>query len=257
MTGASKQTDYDQMMADYYNQEEGTMTGHDCRMCKNKGYIMVIVDGYQALRPCECMKVRKSMSIIKNSGLSNLLEEYSFDKFIAIAPWQQFMKESAQRFIDDPVGNWFFAGGQVGSGKSHICTAIVSEMMKRGSEALYMRWRDDSVSLKRSIASDGKEYTEEIERYKRVKVLYIDDFFKTERGKPPTAADINLAFELLNHRYINKELVTIISSERFIDDLLSIDEAIGSRIYQRSRKYCIEITNDKSKNIRLKEGKRT
>ncbi len=216
---------------------------------------MLIVDGCQALRPCECMKVRRSLSIIKNSGLSNLLDEYTLDNFDASAPWQKIMKDKAQLFIDDTIGNWFFAGGQVGSGKSHICTAIVNELMKRGSEALYMRWRDDSVSLKRSIASDGPEYFEEINKYKRVKVLYIDDFFKTERGKQPTAADINLAFELLNHRYINKDLVTIISSERFIDDLLSIDEAIGSRIYQRSRKYCIEITNDKSKNIRLKEGK--
>lgn len=250
--GESRRIDYETKQAETYNSESGKLAGYDCEKCMNRGYFMVILDGFQTLKPCECQIIRKSLQIIKKSGLSDLLDEYTFDKFETNTTWQRNIKEAGLRFIDDTYGNWFFAGGQVGSGKSHICTAIVNDLMLRGNEALYMRWRDDVVSLKKSLVSDGTDYADEINRFKSVKVLYIDDFFKSEKGKPPTTADINLAFELLNHRYINKDLVTIISSEKFINELLEIDEAIGSRIYQRSKKYCVEVYSDKTKNIRLK-----
>ena len=138
------------------------------------------------------------------------------------------------------------------SGKSHICTAIVNHLLNQGNESLYMKWRDDSVALKKSIMGDSDEYVNLINRYKNVKVLYVDDFFKTELGKPPTSADIMVAFEILNHRYINQDLITLISTEKSIDELLNIDEAIGSRIYQRSKQYCIQLSSDKNKNMRMK-----
>lgn len=59
---------------------------------------------------------------------------------------------------------------------------------------------------------------------KMVYVFYIDDFIK----ETVTDADINIAFELLNARYNDHEKLTIISTEK------SIDEALGSRIYERS-----------------------
>ena len=52
--------------------------------------------------------------------------------------------------------------------------------------------------------------------------------------------DLNVAFELLNARY-NARKRTIISGERTIGAIMDIDEAIGSRIYERSKNgYCFE-----------------
>ena len=68
----------------------------------------------------------------------------------------------------------------------------------------------------------------------------------------PTSADIMIAFEILNYRYMNQDLITIISTEKSVDEILEIDEAIGSRLYQRSKKYCIKLPSDKSKNYRMK-----
>ena len=87
---------------------------------------------------------------------------------------------------------------------------------------------------------------------KEVKVLYIDDLFKTERGKSPTQSDIQITFEIINTRYNNKNTITLFSCEKLIQDLLEIDEAIGSRIYQMAKHYTIEIREDKRKNIRLR-----
>ena len=68
-----------------------------------------------------------------------------------------------------------------------------------------------------------------------MKVLYIDDMYKTGKGQQPTVGDVNLAFEIINARYNDTGKVTIISSERTVEEMLDIDEAVGSRIYERSK----------------------
>jgi len=113
-----------------------------------------------------------------------------------------------------------------------------------------MLWKDESVRLK-AVVTDGSEYSQIIEPLKKVDVLYIDDFLKTERGKFPTTGDVNIAFELINHRYINKK-ITIFSSERDVDEIIDIDEATGSRIYERTKNgVYLSVSKDKSKNYRL------
>jgi DNA replication protein DnaC len=198
---------------------------------------------------CKCRIERRTKRLLAKSGLENVIDNYTFDKYIVNDGWQQHIKQTALKYAANPV-NWFFIGGQVGAGKSHICTAIVGELLKRGIACLYMLWRDEAVRLK-SVVTDEFEYQTGINKLKQIDCLYIDDFFKTERGKMPTSADINIAFELLNYRY-NKQLPTLISSEKTIGELLDIDEAVGSRIFQMTKDSCLEIAADKSKNIRLR-----
>lgn len=236
-----------------YNTQEGNLRGHDCRVCRNKGYVMIQEEGYAALKSCECLKARQSKTIIEKSGLKKLIHEYSLQNYLAKENWQRIIKDTAERFLQDPETHWFFIGGQVGSGKTHICTAIVNELMNQGKEALYMLWRDESVRLK-AVSNDG-EYSKLIEPFKTKEVLYIDDLFKSEKGKQPSTADINIAFEILNARYQNTALITIISSERIIRELIEIDEATGSRIYQMSKGYYLELKHDPRMNMRLRERK--
>jgi DNA replication protein DnaC len=116
-------------------------------------------------------------------------------------------------------------------------------------DAHYMRWRDDSTRIKASVG-DYKEYARLVEPLKEVDVLYIDDFFKTNSGEP-TIADVNLAFEILNARYV-KNLITIISSEYFSCELMDIDEAVGSRIYEMTKGNRLDVSRDRKRNYRLK-----
>ena len=230
----------------------GNLAGYDCEECLNRGHSLVIgEDGVSVMRECKCAEIRRTLKRIEKSGLKGLLTEYTFDTFRTDSQWQTQAKQAALSYLEDYSGNWFFAGGQVGAGKTHLCTAIVGELLNRGMSAWYMLWRDDTVSLK-AVITDDEAYSTGITALKEVDILYIDDFFKTEKGKYPTTADINIAFELLNYRYNRRELVTLISSERLIDDILEIDEAVGSRIYQRCKKYCLVIEYDRAKNYRLK-----
>jgi len=182
-----------------------------------------------------------------------------FDRLDAIKPgtivevkenWQDITKKAALRYLLDYQGKWFYMGGQVGTGKTMLCTAITAHFMNQGKTAKYMLWRDDAVRIKGKINTD--EYETELQKLKKTDVLYIDDLFKTERGGRPTTADLNLAFEVINYRYNNADLITIISSEFLVDELMEIDEALGSRIYQRTKDYCIFIARDKGKNYRMK-----
>ncbi len=245
--------EYEQQRCDRYNSGKGSLTGIDCPKCKNKGDIaFVSTDLYpsMAIKPCECMKVRRSIWNIEQSGLKDKLKGCTFDTFNTGKPFQKEMKTKAEGFVTMPDG-WFFLGGQVGCGKTHICTAICGEFLKQYKTVRYMLWREDVVSLK-ALVTDAEEYKMLIDKFKRAEVLYIDDFFKVEKGKKPTAADVNVAFEIIDYRYRNRDLITIISSEMNIYDLLDIDEAVGSRIYERCKNINIDL--EKSENYRLRSA---
>lgn len=258
---------YYKTMSDYYNSQEGHLNlddGYDCPICKNKGYISKVEKDefgfwHDIHYYCECQKTRSTLRRMKKSGLSNTISKCTFNSYERTEDWQKKIYDKAAKFtkfqLGDGIDNWFFVGGATGSGKTHICTAICRELLKN-KEVRYMLWRDDVVKLKMHL-TDFSEYGKMMSEYKQAEVLYIDDLFKTGKGKDsdtqrPTAADVNIAFELLNYRYNNPKLITIISSECTIVDLLDIDEAIGGRINEKAGYYATSIKPDKKKNYRTK-----
>lgn len=243
-----------------FNAQPGNLQaedGVDCPICRNRGQIAFAQGLCFTLRLCECTDARRAYRSMERSGMKDLLRRYSMASFTANTPWHQAMQRAAEAFLDGSGGEWFFVGGQVGCGKTHLCTAICKELMRRGQTVRYMLWRDESARLK-ALVGEAHAYHEEVKRLKTVPVLYIDDLFKTqrtdkrgERGGPSTG-DLNLAFEIINARYNHQDRVTIISCEWLIDDLMAFDEGVASRLYERSRGSCIEIERDPAKNYRLR-----
>ena len=84
-------------------------------------------------------------------------------------------------------------------------------------------------------------------RLKNTGLLFIDDFFR----KPPTEVDKAKMFDIINFRYLNNK-PCIFSSEKSLPEILNIDEAIGSRIFEMAKKFNVEIGKDMKKNYRLK-----
>lgn len=255
--------DYEQFKVDGLNDSVGHLNevdGYECKYCKNKGYIVKLVESANgtyshAIADCKCAEVRRSIMRMKRSGLKDIIKDYTFDKFETSEPWQAALKEAAVQYAEKPKG-WFFLGGQSGAGKTHLCTAICREFLLAGRNVSYMLWRDDVIKIKGAV-TDSEEYAKLIDKYKRVDVLYIDDLFKTGKAadnivQKPTAADINVAFEIINYRYNNQELITIISSELTEDELFDIDEAVGGRIYERAKS--LSIAKDRKRNYRLRKA---
>ena len=241
--------DAEQSKVDSINAATGTLTGYDCPLCKNRGYTAALRDGYVTTVECSCISKRRYLKLIRESGLETALQENTFARYKTPQPWQVDAKAQAQKYVKDWRGHWFFIGGTVGSGKTHLCTAICGELLNAGIPLRYFQWRADAPMLKSSV-KDGETYRELITPLKTARALYIDDLFKGGI----TDADINLAFDLLNIRYADPNLATIISSEKTIKELVGIDTAIGSRIVERSRGFCTSVTGDE-KNWRLYAGK--
>lgn len=242
--------EYESLRTQWLNSAAGNLPGEHCLLCNDRGYTVEYRGGEHICVECPCMAKRKSLRRIERSGLKEQLEAYTFKTFLTNEPWQAFMKRKAEEFLSDNKGKWFIACGSVGAGKTHICTAICGELLNAGLEVRYMRWRDDGRRIK-AVINENTEYDAMVEPLKKVSVLYIDDLFKTQRGKEISVGDVNLAFDILDARYSNRTLMTIISSEKTPEEIMEIDEGVGSRIYERCKDYCLRLTGDK--NLRLRK----
>lgn len=194
-------------------------------------------DGYDYTKECECMAKRRSLRRIRKSGMEDMLSRYTFEAYETPDTTRTCIKMVAERFCKADSG-WFYISGRSGSGKTHICTAICSRFIESGKEVYYMKWRDESRFLKALVNTD--EIEKPLEKLKRVPVLYIDDFFKGGVSE----ADVRIAFEILNSRYNDTKLRTVISSELMIEDILDIDESLGGRIKERSKGYLLSAPNE-------------
>lgn len=221
----------------------------DCQLCGNTGWINEVVttpSGYWDIvsHECQCMKTRRSYRSMKKAGLVGIIDRYTLDRYISDTEHRRSVKDAARRYIEASEG-WFFIGGQSGSGKTHICTAISWELVKQGCEMLYMIWRDDVVRLKGG-RNEREWFDHEIKKFKTAPLLFVDDFWKGG----VTDADVNIAFEILNARYNDPQLRTVISSELTVEKILAIDEAVGGRIVERARGFICKAPDENYRLIR-------
>ena len=239
------------MRMDDYNRSRGDLDaayGYDCPLCLNRGYTCKLEERmggiWDKYYECSCMDIRRNILRLRRSGLERAVKEMTFEAFRTDEPWQQAMLDRAKRYLQDgfPQGRWFYAGGQPGCGKTHICTAIAGELLKT-RPLLYMPWAQESKALK-ALVTDAEAYAARIGRLEEVDVLYIDDFLKGVDSD----ADIRLAYEILNFRYNDTGLRTILSSETDLKTLLKRDEALGGRVYERARGYVLQAP---AKNMRF------
>ncbi|MBQ8093381.1 MAG: ATP-binding protein [Clostridia bacterium] len=248
--------------ADGYNAITGTLNladGIDCPLCKNKGMIASAVKatGYwsMVMRQCECKNARNAFARIRTSGLAPAIKRCRFDNFEAREPWQIQCRDKAMAYAKDGSEQWLYVGGQVGAGKSHLCTAVCGELlMVRNMSVVYMLWTTDAVRMK--ALHNEQLYNEQLIRYLNAEVLYIDDFLKVPRSKEnnvysgrPTDADLRLAFDILNGRYLERKR-TIISSEWLLSEIGQFDDGLESRIVEMSRNFRCQIARNPERNYR-------
>lgn len=235
------------------NSSPGTLKDYDCPKCNNRGqfYQLDERDCIYSI-PCNCMTIRKNLEHLKQSGLEKVIRKMTFDKYQAIEPWQRKLKLAAMEYAKNPKG-WFAIFGQSGCGKTHLCTAICRELLYQGKEIRYLSWRDE-ISLLKGLYDDQVQQLKKLEDFLNVPVLYIDDLFKTgsvDGSRPkPTAADVQVAFQILNHRAMN-DLCTILSSEMLPNEILAMDEATGGRILENAKPNIYTVTPNRKRNYRL------
>ncbi|MBQ9871477.1 MAG: ATP-binding protein [Eubacterium sp.] len=210
---------------------------YDCPVCKDSRIITRIdEDGVERASVCQCVQLEQARRIMRQSGLSDIQRSVTFNgyqtfgnrdlenaKQKAISYYRGFLK------IEKTEQNSILLCGQVGAGKTHLGIAISNNLMDQRIPVIYMPYRNAITALKQNIM-DEEGYAREMNKYLNARVLYIDDLLKGQ----PTESDRKILFEIINHRYING-LPMIITTEARPEALIDFDEAIGSRILERSR----------------------
>ena len=230
-------------LAAVYNAQPGNLSGVDCPVCKNKGYVARLDEnGSLTFAPCECQVQRRAGRRLEASGLGSLVEHCTFETYRTPEPWQRAVLAKARAFAADPRSpatsdsdcNWFYLCGPSGTGKTHLCTAICTALIRAGYDARYMLWRESAPQLKADVNGNYDRYAALMNELFNVRVLYIDDFLKGRISD----GDIHVAFELINARYNRRDkAITIISSELDLGAITKLDEALGGRIYERAKNY--------------------
>ena len=226
---------------------------YECEKCKDTEFIIYKDEkGNDYGKECECRQWKITKRLLDKSGITEEFRTKSFGNFdergLAI------LKEAKEKAINyyksfssienERVNSILFCG-QVGSGKTHLGMALANNLItQKRVGVLYAEYRQLATSLKQNVG-DETRYNMELERYKKARVLFIDDLLK---GKV-TEADINLLYEIINYRYLNK-LPLIISTEKTRAELIEFDEAIASRIIEMSKGHIIEFKG-KELNYRL------
>lgn len=214
-----------------------------CNICNDTRFIKYEDDkGYDMYKPCKCMQMAKIQRIWEQSGISMENIDKTFKNFEAWNKEINTMKEMALNYfmrfekIRADRNNSIMFCGNPGCGKTHLSLALANKLLKDNSiGVVYMSYRDVITSLKQNMI-DEDYYKKTLDKYQKAEVLLIDDLYK---GKT-TESDINIMFELVNYRYFHG-LPIIISTEHTVNELLKRDEAVGSRLYEMSKGYVMEI----------------
>ena len=243
-----------ELKAKIYNDRKGNELYYDCPVCKNKGFIAkVIYDDevykryIEVLCPCSCKEKRETLKKASKSGLGEYINKQLND-YQDVEQWQKGITPKAIDYLKNDNDNWFIALGQSGCGKTLICSIIANYfLLEKNIQVYYITWTDFISKLKRDVMSDkSNEVSDYLEDIKNVEVLFIDEMLKKYNE-----TDLKYLIEIINYRY-TKNLKTIITSERTVDELIEIDESVFSRMVEKANKYLINISKDRKKNYRLK-----
>lgn len=195
-------------------------------------------NGALRFQRCKCQSIRDAMGAMDRSGIPpDALAACTWENWKTPENWQRRALAMAQDYVQqiaagDP--SWFIICGTPGCGKTTLCTTIFRAIVEGGKPGLYVSWREFARRAK-AVGNDRDDFREETEPLKNTPLLYLDDFWKGEI-RP---ADVHLAFELINARYISKK-PTILSSENTLEEILRGDEAIGSRLFEMAGGYYMD-----------------
>lgn len=245
--------EYLKHIVEYKNQQHGNLTGYDCPICLNKGFILSYHEENETIdsKECKCMLKRRNQKDIAKQGLTELFESYRFENFLTDNDWQKKMKIKAQNYANHPKG-WLFIGGQIGSGKTILGVSVLNELMAKGHRCKMITWQMLMQQLKTFV--NEQEYFDILNDLDKIEFLMIDDLFKVGKTNTPTESDVRLTQIVIDRRY-TQGLKTILTSELFIDDIIdNISESIGSRINERAKGNKIQSVRDKERNYRLIKG---
>jgi DNA replication protein DnaC len=228
-------------------------SSYKCDRCQDTGWALIErKDAAPLAVSCACRELEVIRSQWKAAGINPENSQQTFSNFETWNEYSRKAKDTAIAYYKDfqtikySRKNSIMLCGQVGSGKTHLTVALALNFMNKNIKVVYMPYRDVITKIKQNMLDD-EYYKKLISKYQTCQVLLMDDLFKGKINE----TDINIVFEILNYRYLNR-LPIIVSTEFTVERLLAFDEAIGSRIYEMCKDYIVEVGMGKENNYRLR-----
>ena len=130
----------------------------DCPICEDRGFV----------RPgetCACQK-RDDMGRIAEFGLSSLQRKQSFGNFsfqwydrpAEVSKLVERVKVFAGEVACGRASGNIFLYGQVGNGKTHLCSAVANQVLEAGKTVFYTRADEIVEALREDIYGRGESY---------------------------------------------------------------------------------------------------
>lgn len=254
---------------------------YKCKKCKDMGWILYDREEgnhkntkgenlkllYTYGTPCECREGEIVSSLKNSSGITKEFLEKTFTSFktIDLDPVIGEIRDIAVNYytsfkkIEKTQKNSIALLGQPGIGKSHLLMALCNNMMtKKQKTVKYFPYVEGFDELRADLDNLENHLT----KLKHIDILFIDDLFKPvtkqtkdgQRIKVPSASEWEMKqiYSVVNFRYLNYKPI-FISSELSFPEILELDEALGSRIFEMCKDFNIYVPNNKNLNYRLKK----
>lgn len=226
---------------------------YECNKCQDENGYLITENNMQLWKRCECVPLKQMRNLMKSSQITEDFRKLTFDKYEtegrseALIASKLIAEDYAKNFleIEKRRSNSIALVGQVGSGKTHLLCAVSNHLLTNGIGVIYFPFVEGMNNLK----SNFDELESKLERLKQARVLFIDDLFKGRER--PTAWQIETTFALVNYRYLN-HLPILLTSEKDFNSLVDIDEALGSRLFEMTRGYRMELVGQQL-NYRMRE----
>lgn len=172
-------------------------------------------------------------SLKEKSGLTKRLKRYTLDNF---NPHVSTNAGRARAKIDEYLGGWeenreegrgLYLCGDVGTGKTHIAVAVMTELIKRKRvPSLFVTVPEFLDNLRGAYNDPGRDIDEWMDAVKNADFLVLDDL----GSEKPTEWVRERLFVVINHRY-REQLPTLFTSNIGPKDLAAqLGERTASRI---------------------------
>jgi DNA replication protein DnaC len=175
---------------DQYRTERGVLTRSAsdstnrhvavCPDCNGLGWVSANVPigdpSFGKLIPCACTTSERSARLQRLSGLTPDERLERLSHITSTGGQTDIMASAAQSFVLNPRGFLTVYGGS-GNAKSLMLRAVVNECLDRQIEAVYVLMKD-LIDYVREAIRDDDSAVARVDRFKRVRVLAIDEFDK-------------------------------------------------------------------------------
>ncbi len=206
----------------------GVQSVNDCTVCHGTKFIHPLLASgepdYSRLEPCGCTRKdidnRKAarLQAISNLGslskltFDNLLPSGRNDDAVSQKLFQLALDE-IRKFAENPQG-WIILAGPVGSGKTHLASAVANYRISLGHPAFYIT-AGELLDHLRSAFSPNSEvgYDELFEQIKESPLLLLDNL----NYSATTAWSKGKLDQILEHRF-NGRLPTLITTSMAIEE---------------------------------------